>query len=545
VEPVDDFGDILFSNSNDLTVSGDTQDNPSSWFEEVTSGSADLAEDYFDFQNTIDSRTAPKISISANSTVLTDNIADYSTSSHYFNNNVMESSHQTLETSDTETIRKARAAAACRKTRLKRKNEQLELDARNEELLREQEKFRAEIATLQSEIQHLKKYSQYGGIDLKTQNLLLRAEVKRHKTFVNHIKCMISNIPQYTSLEKLKLANEGIESTIGQVIGMCYTSVLDRSWQIVEYKPNVKQMEGVKIVCRYQFLPEGSTPENATRLNFRTDVYNMPIACDKMKGVCSNLDPKVEKEYRQKYMDLVEGEMEMQSIIDFELDKLDMDFRVLGLSESSEQKPDVVSLSSNENIPLTDAERSSLRPLKVYRYRETRKPLVGEPHQAMEKIELRSCIDKISVNAFGFPRSKDAKNFLANSKSKQHSFGNGETGNRSPEKLEVFLAVTSEASHEVGPILKPTDTGVVRFQESFIEGHVFREGEKGPEFTDTTEVKSFPLLTGNCFCEYDRKILTAFENSPNATPTRIPSKIRIDSEIMADFVGCLLATTNI
>lgn len=88
-------------------------------------------------------------------------------------------------------------AAASRKTRLKRKLEKQGLISRNEDLEKEQKSFRKTIAELQSEIQNLKHAQcSNGSIDLKTENLLLRAEVKRHKTFLNHIKFLMDDVPE-------------------------------------------------------------------------------------------------------------------------------------------------------------------------------------------------------------------------------------------------------------------------------------------------------------------------------------------------------------
>mmetsp|Transcript_19610 Transcript_19610/g.25421 ORF Transcript_19610/g.25421 Transcript_19610/m.25421 type:complete len:494 (-) Transcript_19610:194-1675(-) len=263
--------------------------------------------------------------------------------------------------SNLEAIRRDCANAASRKYRSKRKHERKELEARNLELECEQASFRQKIGDLQNEIQALKHSKvDVGRIDLKTENMLLRAEVKRHKTFVHHIHAMMHNFPKYkfTKEEKTELLRDGVESITGQVLGMCYTSIADKSWNYVEYFPTVKHLKGTKVVCRWQYLPFGSSKETATRLNLRTDTYNMP---EKTAKVLKRTLPSP-KSFHQNYLEVCKSMGNVQSVDSLDLKEVamhendshsgelssDTDLTVLQIAEnsSSETLSDSSSVSS-------------------------------------------------------------------------------------------------------------------------------------------------------------------------------------------------------
>jgi len=183
-----------------------------------------------------------------------------------------------------ETKKKARARkkayqnAASRKARLKRKAEREELEERNKALEAEQKSFRKTIAGLQNEIQTLKSRKfDHGRSDLKIENTLLRTEVKRYKAFVNHVNNMMNNFPEhnFSDQEKAELVRDGLESCVGQALGMCYLSASDKGWDFVEYYPQHEVLKGVRIVCYWQLLPLGCEPEETTRINIRTDVFGV------------------------------------------------------------------------------------------------------------------------------------------------------------------------------------------------------------------------------------------------------------------------------
>ena len=167
------------------------------------------------------------------------------------------SNQRSSSSSEDEKARKrASVAAASRKLRMKRKLEKTELKNRNEELEEEQKNFNKTIADLQLEIQTLRGTScSFGKSDLKLENLLLRAEVKRHKTLVNHLRYLTNYFPEYefSAKDKVEITKNVVESAIGQMLGLLYTSIMDQSgWGVVEYYcKHLKNIEDCKFVCRY------------------------------------------------------------------------------------------------------------------------------------------------------------------------------------------------------------------------------------------------------------------------------------------------------
>mmetsp|Transcript_16019 Transcript_16019/g.18110 ORF Transcript_16019/g.18110 Transcript_16019/m.18110 type:complete len:526 (+) Transcript_16019:294-1871(+) len=187
-------------------------------------------------------------------------------------------------------------AAASRKTRAKRKMEREQMTLRTLELEEEQGEFMKTIAHLQNQIQALKRCrSSFGHIDLETENKLLRAEVKRHRAFVNQISTIRTSLPKYTREEKLRLARTGIDSAAGQGLGLAYSSVISNSWTRISI-PVPEDLSHIlnpdtRIEISYQYLPHGSTRQNAKRVNVRTDYFYIdgsPESLSEMVWRCYN-----------------------------------------------------------------------------------------------------------------------------------------------------------------------------------------------------------------------------------------------------------------
>mmetsp|Transcript_31656 Transcript_31656/g.39012 ORF Transcript_31656/g.39012 Transcript_31656/m.39012 type:complete len:416 (+) Transcript_31656:238-1485(+) len=178
-------------------------------------------------------------------------------------------------------------AAASRKTRAKRKIERDQMSLRTMELEQEQEEFKKTIAHLQNQIQALKRCrSSFGHIDLSTENRLLRAEVKRHRCFIDQISQIRTSLPKYTREEKLRLAKTGVDSAVGQGLGLAYSSMLSSAWKRVSI-PVPKSLLSVidseeKIHIRYQYLPHGASRKEAKRVNVRVDVFNVDLSPDSL-----------------------------------------------------------------------------------------------------------------------------------------------------------------------------------------------------------------------------------------------------------------------
>mmetsp|Transcript_9578 Transcript_9578/g.12423 ORF Transcript_9578/g.12423 Transcript_9578/m.12423 type:complete len:481 (+) Transcript_9578:320-1762(+) len=173
--------------------------------------------------------------------------------------------------------RRRYVAAASRRARVKRKTEYEQMSLRTLELEQEQDEFQKEIATLQNEIQTLKRCrGELRHRDLRMENQLLRAEVKRYKAFVDVLNQSVRSLPSYTREEKLRLARTGVESSVGQMLGLGYTSIRDDSWKFV-YAPIPADINGVapgqNVYIKYQYLPHGSSRDSAKRVNLRTDVF--------------------------------------------------------------------------------------------------------------------------------------------------------------------------------------------------------------------------------------------------------------------------------
>uniref|UniRef100_A0A7S3PN87 Uncharacterized protein n=1 Tax=Aplanochytrium stocchinoi TaxID=215587 RepID=A0A7S3PN87_9STRA len=117
-----------------------------------------------------------------------------------------------------------------------------------------------------------------GRFDLKIESRILRSELKRPKSFVHHLKSLMTTFPEcaLSSKEKYDIVNSGMESGAGRIFGWCYSSVLDiTNWRVVEINHGLKDacFKNLKAICRYQLLPFGATVDSAASI---IDFYNVP-----------------------------------------------------------------------------------------------------------------------------------------------------------------------------------------------------------------------------------------------------------------------------
>ena len=165
--------------------------------------------------------------------------------------------------------RRALVAAASRATRAKRKKEKEYLKERNQRLEIEREKYLQKIAQLQPEVQMLR---DNGAIDLAKENDLLRTEIRKHKAFIFNIVSATKQAVDVTPEEKYRHIKNGVDSGIGQVVGLAYTSVADtKTW----FDSSLKAESGT-LNARVQLLPIESAQTNPKRVNIRVDMPDRP-----------------------------------------------------------------------------------------------------------------------------------------------------------------------------------------------------------------------------------------------------------------------------
>lgn len=86
-----------------------------------------------------------------------------------------------------------------------------------------------------------------------------------------------------TQEENTRLMKQGIESGIGQIIGLCYSSIFDDTWKEgMSFNLVLSDQKGLstEVKVKYQFLPLGSGTADAKRMNIRFDLLSVPLACD-------------------------------------------------------------------------------------------------------------------------------------------------------------------------------------------------------------------------------------------------------------------------
>mmetsp|Transcript_14181 Transcript_14181/g.16146 ORF Transcript_14181/g.16146 Transcript_14181/m.16146 type:complete len:530 (-) Transcript_14181:2554-4143(-) len=418
------------------------------------------------------------------------------------------------------------ANAASRKSRLKRKQERKELENRNNALLKEQVEFRKQIATLQHQIQTLK-HTKYGmgPIDLKTENLILRAEVKRHKTFIHHINSMMNNFPKYefTSSEKSELLKDGTESMIGQVLGMCYTSVADSHWNTSTYYPVTKHFEGSKIVCRWQWLPHGSKPSDATRLNLRHDLYNLPkhTATVLREFALENTD-YFEEHFQmtcEQLSKLEEANSDHQDLKDLAINFNALSFDDVSIGDAK--------IGSNKEPSESDSanprDSNMLRVLQITEKGESR-----ASGKDLDYILLHAKSEEL-VNRLGFPEF-DGADEGCEAKKKATDNATINEGPGGSDKIPVTVYVNAMAPAKLGNTICKVQDGRQRYEgdDPLFSGVVIRQTENNEIVW--TGVSSFPIV-GENLPWMARFSAAACANTQNSSTGDIPEVCKVGIEI--------------
>eukprot|EP00515_Schizochytrium_aggregatum_P008644 CAMPEP_0202072190 /NCGR_PEP_ID=MMETSP0964-20121228/2278_1 /ASSEMBLY_ACC=CAM_ASM_000500 /TAXON_ID=4773 /ORGANISM="Schizochytrium aggregatum, Strain ATCC28209" /LENGTH=523 /DNA_ID=CAMNT_0048639211 /DNA_START=125 /DNA_END=1696 /DNA_ORIENTATION=+ len=179
--------------------------------------------------------------------------------------------------------RKKRLAEACRRFRARRKEEVAQLKRKNETLEGEREELLSRIAQLQTEVQA---FRDHGAVDLARENSLLRSEIRLHKRFIMTIANATRMLVDIPDEERFRVLLSGLNSAVGQCVGLCYTSSADESWTVA--KPFYVEGQGYAYV-RIQVLPLGCADHEMKRINMRLDMPGRTESFDELYGTFYNL----------------------------------------------------------------------------------------------------------------------------------------------------------------------------------------------------------------------------------------------------------------
>ncbi|GBG24171.1 Hypothetical Protein FCC1311_003892 [Hondaea fermentalgiana] len=177
--------------------------------------------------------------------------------------------------------RRAIVAASSRATRAKRKCEREELQRRNMILEQEREMYLGRIAQLQTEVQA---FRDLGAVNLQRENELLRVEIRKHRAFLKKLKETTTEAPNLTAEEQFRLIHSGSASVVGQVVGLVFTSVADKSWNWHTMKVPAHDGSAVECNVGLQALPLNCEARDSKRGNYRIDLPWRPDTPMDMKN---------------------------------------------------------------------------------------------------------------------------------------------------------------------------------------------------------------------------------------------------------------------
>ena len=220
----------------------------------------------------------------------------------------------------------------CRRYRLKRQKEEEKLVYDNLNLKRERRTLKEQLETLQREVDQLVRL---GDVNLHSQNELLRKEllvckvcvlygtyicmysrqgitsfdVQGHQLYLEKVVSAIRAPFPFEPAEDqhYRAMTNGIDHAVNIVVGAMYNSMTDSTWKVG--KP-FELKSGMFCRWMYQLLPLGSSISEATRLNIRMDVENLPYPAkvlekyvwQYMKDPPSSLDPDLPADtYKERY----------------------------------------------------------------------------------------------------------------------------------------------------------------------------------------------------------------------------------------------------
>lgn len=104
--------------------------------------------------------------------------------------------------------------------------------------------------------------------------------IQKHKQYVERIVSFAKDDSlQVEEEEEKRIMRTGVESAMGHIVGVMYGSMSDPSWESLG---TYEVLDGIFLHFRYQLLPTGSTPEDAQRINIRTDCTNLPISSESL-----------------------------------------------------------------------------------------------------------------------------------------------------------------------------------------------------------------------------------------------------------------------
>lgn len=168
-------------------------------------------------------------------------------------------------------------AARVRRHREKKKREKEEMLEENQQLKRGRGELLKQIADLEHEVEGLRSR---GEVDLSKENQLLRAEIKRHKYFIDQVVKVTLTTPNETEhLERLRLLRSGIASGQRHIKSLAYSSsrsnVLWRPANV--FSLNLTQDIQPVFEPMYQYLPLDAEVDDAKRFNLRLQTTELPL----------------------------------------------------------------------------------------------------------------------------------------------------------------------------------------------------------------------------------------------------------------------------
>lgn len=174
-------------------------------------------------------------------------------------------------------------AERCRKHRERKKLAEQKVYEDNKNLKRERAELLHTIAQLEFEAQALRGQ---GYVNISLENELLKNEIKRHRGYIERIANITKEAVQETAeVEKKRLMSSSVESALGQVIGLCYSSMKDSSWRKTRScELCLSEADGVSVSVqpRYQVLPTGASLKEGERFCVRIDIGEFPFGMEEV-----------------------------------------------------------------------------------------------------------------------------------------------------------------------------------------------------------------------------------------------------------------------
>lgn len=236
-----------------------------------------------DISTTLES-AAPSLPHETSNQSLTGNTRATSSSSNF--SITSEIAHNSIPAPPSENYgsaaeQKKRNAAASRKLREKRKAERDTLQLRVSAIEDENELLLRRIALLQNEVQSLRSGH---GASLVKENALLKAEIKRHKVFMQRMVRAVQEHDSKKDESFLRIYYSSLRSTISRTLGLLHTSSQDPSWRRQEIpEMDLGDLGPSHIDSIYiQTLPLGVPKDRVMIANVRVDCCRIPMAASQL-----------------------------------------------------------------------------------------------------------------------------------------------------------------------------------------------------------------------------------------------------------------------